>query len=1312
MRSRHINASNRTSSSPSISSTTSNDKKKKIVYNFQQHDWRIGSVILPPILLLFIFGGQTIVGIFSFCFLFLYVADLMKSTTMGVYSSAFLHVCVTFALCVECVPLVKHSFWNINIVFLIIIIGFQSFAWSLMHFHELRKVNSQLLLKPFEKIIVVALPSVCVSIIAWGTLSFFGAEYAPWITMCYACYVDFSLGSESLVSSFDIGSNSIGNTIDNKIHTSQSYWISKCSLMLPSLFHWGLHHNVLPPSSFLRSTIVCDQITITLIPILFVLIKRRSIESMNTVHRKRKKSNRPQILMTSLVVVCILMVYWYRHRQVLIHHQKSILRLFGITQHWDTVIVLGVPSSISLLLVLYYIGVNTIYMLPCVIVLYTSLLTCLGTWWVISFILSCIASWYSLRAYRLYSNSSDTNINSAKMNLYGKDMHSGSLVRREIIQNYLIAVCCIVIGWFIGCWKSYGNLTGKGFVWEGQMMLLGGSLSGSGSSSDSSSSSVKQSVATVSLFVVLLNGLIFIALPLLLSYDIGNKKTAKIAGKLFVLHAAGTVMTECLLSPYISGRIGHSGMYRSTLHVLLTSVCGFILSWCMSSMSLSNYRKKKKYIWFRSLPVQDSWMAACIHTSKLASLLPTTNTSDDISAALGTFCMLTTLTAPFVWYDPGVQKTLESTSNNDGFMMFHEEDRLDEDNLKKIYLSKTLAAVHILVATVGITVYRKIVVMDLLPFFDTMTGGLFSNLIFDERDGRLIWLKSASAVGLQIILLGSWICAICIRHFPNSKLPKNTAIAITIFGVVLCLLNPSLNASLVWHSFVVDTNLLSYIQRYNNPFTGHVFYAEKIGLNKMILNANKGLWRPWTLLVLMIILISKMSNWIEGLGNRKTRRRRSSSSNTSNSRNSNSLLSSSMSVINDLFRFRSLLTNVVLGILSACWLLSAPMGSGNNVISSGLSFVLEFISIVILVTLCFTVFERILLLPASTIISSNILPMYAWTLALLMFHICLVEVNAMIDPDIYVRRNVHPLSTTLTRVVGGSSRGSRRIRYGRNFAAATEIGVHEIERLMAIHGAFHFLFALLVKLKYDGLNPFQQNGNKRWENSNSGDRNCGKSNVRVQSVAERMLALGIGKSTSIYSKERRNSSSQQITIENILDGQRVLRAVGVTSTVVCTVAVGIVCLTRSAGKYYSIVISSFVLILLPQFNYNKSRILTMATALYIYATCSMNIEAFGFDIVGASFRVNSNSISGGDDTWSWGTPFSNVLTLLGIMPLQRTIIRMLWSGGVGGRDGISGLILPMPLSIVSALFTESNSVLYSFYLSVILWCYLVWTKWY
>ena len=120
----------------------------------------------------------------------------------------------------------------------------------------------------------------------------------------------------------------------------------------------------------------------------------------------------------------------------------------------------------------------------------------------------------------------------------------------------------------------------------------------------------------------------------------------------------------------------------------------------------------------------------------------------------------------------------------------------------------------------------------------------------------------------------------------------------------------------------------------------------------------------------------------------------------------------------------------------------------------------------------------------------------------------------------------------------------------------------------------------------------------------------------------------------------------------------------------------------------------------------------MATALYIYATCSMNIEAFGFDIVGASFRVNSNSISGGDDTWSWGTPFSNVLTLLGFMPLQRTIIRMLWSGGVGGRDGISGLILPMPLSIVSALFTESNSVLYSFYLSVILWCYLVWTKWY
>lgn len=55
--------------------------------------------------------------------------------------------------------------------------------------------------------------------------------------------------------------------------------------------------------------------------------------------------------MSSIVIGCILVVYWFRHRSVLMHHRKSALRLLGVTQPWDTVIVLGVPTSISILII-------------------------------------------------------------------------------------------------------------------------------------------------------------------------------------------------------------------------------------------------------------------------------------------------------------------------------------------------------------------------------------------------------------------------------------------------------------------------------------------------------------------------------------------------------------------------------------------------------------------------------------------------------------------------------------------------------------------------------------------------------------------------------------------------------------------------------------------------------------------------------------------------------------------------------------------------------------------------------------------------
>ena len=263
-----------------------------------------------------------------------------------------------------------------------------------------------------------------------------------------------------------------------------------------------------------------------------------------------------------------------------------------------------------------------------------------------------------------------------KFNLFGSgedDVHRGSAaVRRTVIHCYAVAASCLCAGWMIGTWNLYGNLIGEGFVWKADMVMLGGQSNRRSSNPHDpkphSNPNVQQSVGTVSMLVVGLSSLLFVCLPPLLSVDVGTKRTSNIAGKLFVLHAAGTVAAECLLLPHVLGRVGGSSassenVLRSTVHVFVTSLCGVTLAWYMSRKSSSRtsgrHRRTNNTPWFRSLPIQDSWMAACIYASKMASLLPADtrksgNQSSEVGAALGTFCMLATLTAPFVWYDPPV----------------------------------------------------------------------------------------------------------------------------------------------------------------------------------------------------------------------------------------------------------------------------------------------------------------------------------------------------------------------------------------------------------------------------------------------------------------------------------------------------------------------------------------------------------------------------------------------------------------------------------------------------------------------------------
>ena len=169
------------------------------------HDSRVVVVLLPAVSLLILVGGQTVLGILSFCFLLLYVADLMQATSAGVIFTLVLHVCVVVGICRACLPLVFQSFWNVTILGLVLMVGAGSLAWSVLHFHELRRHHTAILDR-LEKNVVIAAPPACIGVVAWGALSFFGPELAPWISLLFACLSDYALSNATLKSSFFIAS--------------------------------------------------------------------------------------------------------------------------------------------------------------------------------------------------------------------------------------------------------------------------------------------------------------------------------------------------------------------------------------------------------------------------------------------------------------------------------------------------------------------------------------------------------------------------------------------------------------------------------------------------------------------------------------------------------------------------------------------------------------------------------------------------------------------------------------------------------------------------------------------------------------------------------------------------------------------------------------------------------------------------------------------------------------------------------------------------------------------------------------------------
>jgi hypothetical protein len=330
---------------------------------------------------------------------------------------------------------------------------------------------------------------------------------------------------------------------------------------------------------------------------------------------------------------------------------------------------------------------------------------------------------------------------------------------------------------------------------------------------------------------------------------------ASLAGKALVFHAAAMALVEVVvLTQILSTRLRSTKMLFS----VATSACGTWASYVVANPFGSKKRTRSAAArrWRMKAPVQDAWMAMCIHVAKLGAHVThyeeQVRPGDDtpakakarIGVVMGTFIIVSVLSAPFVWYDRGAAISATATvtaAAGRPTVSSHIDASPQKYGVK---ITPRLAMAHVLVAVTSCSLYRAVLLDSVLPFLHGLLPDTVSTIV-SQAAAFPIEQRRPLTFGVEMSVLGVWLFALLSWHFPREVPMRRAAAALVAFGACFVSLRPPLDMRGVAASLLSDTGLLVQMQSWENPVTHAPFFYDYLGHRKPATM----LWRPWALIV-------------------------------------------------------------------------------------------------------------------------------------------------------------------------------------------------------------------------------------------------------------------------------------------------------------------------------------------------------------------------------------------------------------------------------------------------------------------------------
>ena len=1231
-------------------------------------------VYLPPLASLLLFGGRRLIGWLSLCYLFVWVLDLLNFPLAGALALAALHgigVLVLWSRCYEVyssslllsrstTAVVNTTTVSFFLPVCILMFTICSLAWLLLQFAAFRKSVSSTFEQRLRQIIIHMIGPISTALTSWTLVSIAGPNRSPYISLCVTLLNYWILHGGRHASGRRAGEMRSVNNFSGVVEFAASAW-----LLIPAILQLAIQHKMFSIGASLESqaVVVSDAATLFFIPITYVAVQR-----MPTAASKCYRLLVALLLLAS--ALCII--------------TEHSIKLYSMLSRWAFSAVMSGIVAGTFLVILPIVRVKIPPAMEYIFLLAVSFgaMILVVTPVMVATLLAPALAWCGLMLHASFSESSSSNV----LAMFGdQGMNSGRILSTSGAQYMACIVVIVSLGLSSAAFNLYWNVADGNHLYNINIPIL---------------PSVKHiSVGALSQLVVWANAALCLV-PMLLHrgkiaftgigccqrlHSLPKRQewiSKSLAGKAFVFHAAALALIEdIVLNQVLPVRI-HSTKF---VYSVFTSIMGTWISYLLVRHNSKESSPFKSQCLMKA-PVQDAWMAACIHISKLGAYIEydhgvgADNGEREVKVGvfMGTFIIICVLSAPFVWYERGTRTQIMKTP------------QLNVGSRRSVKITPKLAMAHVVAAVLSCSLYRNVIIDNVLPF----VGGLLS-----DYPSLTLWHSGIIAqgpcksliFGVEMSIIGLWLFVLLAWHFPQQVQMRRAAAGLLGLGLCFALVQPSVDAREVLASLLFDCGHLHYVQSFENPVSQAPFFYDYLGHRL----PKSYLWRPWALLIAIAMVAVHSVDVISSF--MQKHRVDSPPSRVSQT--------------------RDVLYSLLFGLTMGSWLgtadsVNAYLNHRNTHDWYPHVYNLGFI----MVSMGFTSFivKSILLLGSKSDRPRSLLQAYAILIALLLMRILFQEI--MVAASLASSFLAFDSEVAYDHLADSL--------FGSIFTERKGALVASISWILSLHGCVHLVIVLLSRILMHRISNYESNAVSTKPtlnvNRSRGIQSISSRWQRKRQKQHEFFVSGGAAKAMRYSAGvgLQSKKSRLATIRTITSLGR-YSSLAVAS---CVLSLGLLWHKTNYwffGREVAILVSAGLLLLAPaqpalykhgedhRHDKGYSTYIGMCGRLdgrdtafiFTYICISTDVMSFVFDILFPWLL---------DQQKSWSA-FVNMLTLLGILPLQSVCKNALY--GWPGCNTFQYLFFPVPVTLLALIFNQCWNQILVTLVALCVWTSITFRKW-